>query len=90
MRKKCVERKEILSKTKSSITSSLEVLDECLEKLEELTVSEGRVHTVNGKKILKEVEEEFKKTIDVTFLVDIKSSMSILLSSFENSEDYLL
>ncbi|RXG52629.1 putative E3 ubiquitin-protein ligase SH3RF2 [Armadillidium vulgare] len=60
MRKKCVERKEILSKF---FTSSLEVLDKCLEKLEELTVPEKRADPVNVKKILNELEEDFKKTM---------------------------
>ncbi|KAL7638333.1 UNVERIFIED_CONTAM: hypothetical protein RMT77_010903 [Armadillidium vulgare] len=89
MKKKCVKRKEILSKSKSSITSSLEVLDKCLEKLEELTVPERRVDTVNVKKILNEVEEDFKKTMVVSVCDDIKSTVSIVLSDFKDSKGYL-
>ncbi|KAB7502304.1 RING finger protein nhl-1 [Armadillidium nasatum] len=89
MKKKCVKRKEILSKSKSSITSSLEVLDKCLEKLEELTVSERRVDAVNVKKILHEVEEDFRKTMVDMFYDDIKSTVSILLSDFKDSKGYL-
>ncbi|RXG51835.1 hypothetical protein Avbf_14142, partial [Armadillidium vulgare] len=67
MRKKCVERKEILSKTKSSITLSLEVLDKCLEKLEQLTLPGRRVNIIykripNEEKIfaVRKIEEEIK------------------------------
>ncbi|RXG70339.1 hypothetical protein Avbf_02198 [Armadillidium vulgare] len=91
MKKKCMERKEILSMKKSSITSSLEVLDEYLTKLEELTASEKqRVDSVKAKNFLKEVDEELKKTDDVIRSDDLKSSMSINLSSFKDSKDYLL
>ncbi|RXG53386.1 hypothetical protein Avbf_15462 [Armadillidium vulgare] len=67
------------------------MLDKCLEKLEELTVSENeRIDTENKKKILDEIDEDLKKTDDVVRSYDIKSSISILLSSFEDSEQFLL
>ncbi|KAL7638433.1 UNVERIFIED_CONTAM: hypothetical protein RMT77_011003 [Armadillidium vulgare] len=86
MRKKCVERKEILSKTKSSITLSLEVLDKCLEKLEQLTLPGRRVNIVNVKKILNEVKGDLKKTMVCD---NLKSTVSILLSDFHGSYEYL-
>ncbi|RXG52628.1 hypothetical protein Avbf_15523 [Armadillidium vulgare] len=86
IKKKCMERKEILSKF---FTSSLEVLDKCLEKLEELTVSERRADAVDVKKILNEVEEDFKKTMVDMLYDDIKSTVSIVLSDFQGSKGYL-
>ncbi|RXG68042.1 hypothetical protein Avbf_07830 [Armadillidium vulgare] len=58
-----------------------------LKKLEELTSESQKV--ANVKKILKEVDEDLKKTIDVMRCDEVKSSASILLSSFQNSEEYL-
>ncbi|RXG51705.1 hypothetical protein Avbf_10264 [Armadillidium vulgare] len=90
MKRNCMERIEILSKKKSSITSSLEVLNHCLAKLEELTVSVNqRVDNLNVKIIFKEVEENLKKTDEVVRCEDIKNSVSILLSDFQDSKEYL-
>ncbi|RXG54773.1 hypothetical protein Avbf_18370 [Armadillidium vulgare] len=41
-----------------------------------------RIDTVNTRKILDEIDEDLKKTDDVVRSDDIKSSISILLSSF--------
>ncbi|RXG69941.1 hypothetical protein Avbf_09062 [Armadillidium vulgare] len=91
MKKKCNDRKDIISKKKTQMTSSLEVLDRCLAKLEELTVSEGqKVDTVNARKRLNEVDEELKKTDDVLSCDDAKRSESIRLSNFEDSASYLM
>ncbi|KAL7630184.1 UNVERIFIED_CONTAM: hypothetical protein RMT77_019677 [Armadillidium vulgare] len=90
MKKKFNDRKDIISKKKTQMTSSLEVLDRCLAKLEELTVSEGqKVDTVNARKRLNEVDEELKKT-DVVSCDDAKRSESIRLSNFEDTASYLM
>ncbi|RXG55446.1 hypothetical protein Avbf_17729 [Armadillidium vulgare] len=72
--------------TKSSITLSLEVLDKCLEKLEQLTLPGRRVNIVNVKKILNEVKGDLKKTMVCD---NLKSTVSILLSDFHGSYEYL-
>ena len=85
------KRKDIILKKKTQMTLNGKILDKCLEKLEELTMSESeRIDTVNARKILDEIDEDLKKTDDVVRSDDIKSSISILLSSFENSEQFLL
>ncbi|RXG52955.1 hypothetical protein Avbf_14953 [Armadillidium vulgare] len=44
------------------------ILDNCLTKLEELTVSQSeRIDTVNTRKILDEIDEDLKKTDDVIY-----------------------
>ncbi|KAL7631070.1 UNVERIFIED_CONTAM: hypothetical protein RMT77_018628 [Armadillidium vulgare] len=83
-----VKRKDIILKKKTQMTKNL---DNCLQKLEELTMSQSeRIDTVNARKILDEIDEDLKKTDDVVRSDDIKSSISILLSSFRNSEQFLL
>ncbi|KAL7638416.1 UNVERIFIED_CONTAM: hypothetical protein RMT77_010986 [Armadillidium vulgare] len=85
------KRKDIILQKKAQMTSSIEVFDKCLEKLEKLTVSESeRIGTVNVKRILNEVDEDLKKTDDVVRCDDLKKSMSFLLSNFEDSKEYLL
>ncbi|KAL7631771.1 UNVERIFIED_CONTAM: hypothetical protein RMT77_017925 [Armadillidium vulgare] len=82
------KRKDIILKKKTQMTK---ILDKCLEKLEELTVSQSeRIDTVNARKILDEIDEDLKKTDDVVLSYDIKSSISILLSSFKGPEKFLL
>ncbi|KAB7505621.1 E3 ubiquitin-protein ligase TRIM32 [Armadillidium nasatum] len=55
------KRKDMILKKKAQMTSSIEVFDKCLAKLEKLTVSESeRIDTVNVKRILKEVDEDLK------------------------------
>ncbi|KAL7638461.1 UNVERIFIED_CONTAM: hypothetical protein RMT77_011031 [Armadillidium vulgare] len=90
MKKKFKDRRDVILKKKDQMTSSLEVIDKCLAKLEELAVSESqRVDTVNVKRMLRELDEDFKKTDDVVTCDDAKSSVTILLSDFEDSEAYL-
>ncbi|KAL7631186.1 UNVERIFIED_CONTAM: hypothetical protein RMT77_018512 [Armadillidium vulgare] len=67
------------------------ILDKCLERLKELTESQSeRIDAVNTRKILDEIDEDLKKTDDVVLFDDIKSSISILLSSFDYPKDFLL
>ncbi|RXG56553.1 E3 ubiquitin-protein ligase TRIM50, partial [Armadillidium vulgare] len=79
MKKKCMERKEIISEKMTQMMSSLEVLGKCLAKLEEMTVSETQKVD-----ILHKMDEDLKKIDD-----DPKSSVSIFLSSFEDPKAYL-
>ncbi|KAB7501621.1 hypothetical protein Anas_14649 [Armadillidium nasatum] len=73
------------------MTLNGKILDKCLEKLKELTKFQSeRIDTVNTRKILDEINEDLKKTDDVVRSDDIKSSISILLSSFEDSETILI
>ncbi|KAL7631325.1 UNVERIFIED_CONTAM: hypothetical protein RMT77_018373 [Armadillidium vulgare] len=82
------KRKDIILKKKTQMTK---ILDKCLEKLEELTVSQSeRIDTVNARKILDEIDEDLKKTDDGARSDDTKSSISVLLSSFRRSEQFLL
>ncbi|RXG59568.1 LON peptidase N-terminal domain and RING finger protein C14F5.10c [Armadillidium vulgare] len=85
------KRKDIILKKKTQMTLNVKILDKCLAKLEELTVSQSeRIDTVNTRKILDEIDEDLKKTDDVVRSDDMKSSISILLSSFKGSEQFLL
>ncbi|KAL7631769.1 UNVERIFIED_CONTAM: hypothetical protein RMT77_017923 [Armadillidium vulgare] len=85
------KRKNIILKKKTQMKLNVKILDKCLAKLEELTVSQvERIGTVNTRKILDEIDEDLKKTDDVVLSYDIKRSISILLSSFEDSEQFLL
>ncbi|KAL7633079.1 UNVERIFIED_CONTAM: hypothetical protein RMT77_016655 [Armadillidium vulgare] len=85
------KRKDIILKKKTQMTLNVKILDNCLAKLEELTVSQSeRIDTVNARKILDEIDEDLKKTDDVVRSDDITSSISILLSSFEDSKQFLL
>ncbi|KAL7631772.1 UNVERIFIED_CONTAM: hypothetical protein RMT77_017926 [Armadillidium vulgare] len=85
------KRKDIILKKKTQMTLNGKILDKCLAKLEELTMSQSeRIDTVNARKILDELDEDLKKTDDVVRSFDIKKSISILLSSFEGSEQFLL
>ncbi|RXG58814.1 hypothetical protein Avbf_14716 [Armadillidium vulgare] len=58
----------------------------------ELTVSQSahKDDTENARKILDEIDEDLKKTDDVVRSDDIKSSISILLSSFKDSKQFSL
>ncbi|RXG51570.1 hypothetical protein Avbf_08728, partial [Armadillidium vulgare] len=72
MKKKFKDRRDLILKKKDQMTSSLEVVDKCLAKLEELAVSESqRVDTVNVKKMLRELDEDFEKTDEVVPCDDI-------------------
>ncbi|RXG69355.1 hypothetical protein Avbf_04664 [Armadillidium vulgare] len=83
------KRKDIILKKKTQMTKK--ILDNCLTKLEELTVSQSeRIDTENTRKILDEIDEDLKKTDDDVRSDDIKSSISSFLSSFRNSEQFLL
>ncbi|RXG53763.1 hypothetical protein Avbf_13146 [Armadillidium vulgare] len=74
------KRKDIILKKKTQMTLNLE----------ELTVSQSeRIDTENTRKILDEIDEDLTKTDDVRS-DDIKSSISSFLSSFRNSEQFLL
>ncbi|KAL7633214.1 UNVERIFIED_CONTAM: hypothetical protein RMT77_016584 [Armadillidium vulgare] len=82
------KRKDIILKKKTQMTK---ILDKCLEKLEELTMSQSeRIDTENTRKILDEIDEDLKKTDDDLRSDNIKSYISILLLSFRNSEQFLL
>ncbi|KAL7633213.1 UNVERIFIED_CONTAM: hypothetical protein RMT77_016583 [Armadillidium vulgare] len=84
------KRKDIIFKKKTQMTLNVKILDNCLTKLEELTVSQSeRIDTENTRKILDEIDEDLTKTDDVRS-DDIKSSISSFLSSFRNSEQFLL
>ncbi|KAL7633211.1 UNVERIFIED_CONTAM: hypothetical protein RMT77_016581 [Armadillidium vulgare] len=83
-----VKRKDIILKKKTQMNLNEKILDKCLEKLKELRMSQSeRIDTVNARKILDEIDEDLKKTDDVVRSDEIKSSISILLSSF-NGFDY--
>ncbi|KAL7633185.1 UNVERIFIED_CONTAM: hypothetical protein RMT77_016555 [Armadillidium vulgare] len=85
------KRKDIILKKKTQMKLNVKIFDKCLKKLNELTKSHSeRIDTVNTRKILDEIDEDLKKTDDVVRSDDIKSSISILLSSFEDSEQFLL
>ncbi|RXG67327.1 hypothetical protein Avbf_17511 [Armadillidium vulgare] len=85
------KRKDIILKKKTQMTLNVKILDKCLAKLEELTVSQSeRIDTVNARKILDEIDEDLKKTDDVVRSDVIKSSISILLSSFEEDPEQFL
>ncbi|RXG59682.1 hypothetical protein Avbf_14645 [Armadillidium vulgare] len=85
------KRKDIILMKKAQMTSSFEVFDKCLAKLEKLTVSESeRIGTVNVKIILNEVDEDLKRTDDVVRCDDLKKSMSFFFSTFKDSKEYLL
>ncbi|KAL7630774.1 UNVERIFIED_CONTAM: hypothetical protein RMT77_019013 [Armadillidium vulgare] len=84
------KRKDIILKKKTQMTLNGKILDKCLEKLIELTMSQSeRIDTENARKILDEIDEDLKKTDDVVRSFDIKKSISILLSSFEGSKQFL-
>ncbi|KAL7633080.1 UNVERIFIED_CONTAM: hypothetical protein RMT77_016656 [Armadillidium vulgare] len=73
------------------MTLNVKILDNCSAKLEELTVSQSeRIDPANARKILDEIDEDLKKTDDVVRSDDITSSISILLSSFKDSKQFLL
>ncbi|KAL7632966.1 UNVERIFIED_CONTAM: hypothetical protein RMT77_016676 [Armadillidium vulgare] len=85
------KRKDIILKKKTQMKLNMKILDKCLGKLEELTMSQSeQIDTVNTRKILDEIDEDLKQTDDVVRSDDIKSSISILLSSFKGSEQFLL
>ncbi|KAL7633188.1 UNVERIFIED_CONTAM: hypothetical protein RMT77_016558, partial [Armadillidium vulgare] len=88
------KRKDIILKKKTQMKLNAKILDKCLAKLEELTMSQSeRIDTVNARKIIDEIDEDLKKTDDVVLFDDIKSSISILLSNFQGfdySEQFLL
>ncbi|RXG70880.1 hypothetical protein Avbf_06678, partial [Armadillidium vulgare] len=70
------KRKDIILKKKTQMTLNVKILDKCLAKLEELTMSQSeRIDTVNTRKILDEIDEDLKKTDDVEdseqFLLEI-------------------
>ncbi|KAL7633187.1 UNVERIFIED_CONTAM: hypothetical protein RMT77_016557 [Armadillidium vulgare] len=85
------KRKDIILKKKTQMKLNVKILDKCLEKLEELTMSQSeRIDTVDTRKILDEIDEDLKKTDDDVRSDVIKSSISILLSSFKGPEQFLL
>ncbi|RXG52915.1 hypothetical protein Avbf_18461 [Armadillidium vulgare] len=84
-----IQLKEIESSLPMKL--NVKILDKCLAKLEELTVSQvERIGTVNTRKILDEIDEDLKKTDDVVLSYDIKRSISILLSSFKGFRTILI
>ncbi|KAL7631197.1 UNVERIFIED_CONTAM: hypothetical protein RMT77_018501 [Armadillidium vulgare] len=82
------KRKDIILKKKTQMKLNVKILDKCLAKLEELTMSQS--DRIDTRKILDEIDEDLKKTDDVVRSDDIKSSISILLSSFKGPEQFLL
>ncbi|RXG55385.1 hypothetical protein Avbf_14140 [Armadillidium vulgare] len=92
MKNKYLRRKDLLTNKRSEIGSSLEVIENGLAKLNELTDSDSaEIDTRKTKKILTKLEEDYKKSEDfVRFNYwKLRLSVSISLGSFENPEKYL-
>ncbi|KAB7499748.1 E3 ubiquitin-protein ligase TRIM32 [Armadillidium nasatum] len=77
------KRKDIVLKKKTQMTLNVKILDKCLEKLEELTVSQSeRIDAVNAIKILDEIDEDLKKT-DVVRSDDINIKLVVTITFYD-------
>ncbi|RXG54963.1 hypothetical protein Avbf_15565 [Armadillidium vulgare] len=92
MKNKYIQRKDVLVKKKSRITSSLDIIENGLVQLNELTDSDSQeVDVRKAKKILLKLEDNFKKTEDFERINywKLRLSVSISLRCFETPEKYL-
>ncbi|RXG53713.1 RING finger protein nhl-1 [Armadillidium vulgare] len=95
LKRKCLGRLDSLNFKKTKVTSSIEVLEECLKKIQELPDPETEAQNIDMKKaeeILKGVNKDFKKTDDddSPFSRNLKNKISLHLAAFESSRKYLL
>ncbi|KAB7501753.1 Tripartite motif-containing 13, partial [Armadillidium nasatum] len=94
LKRRCLGRLDSLNIKKTKVTSSIEVLEECLKKIQELPDPETEAQNIDMEKaaeILKGVNKDFKKTDDddSPFSCNLKNKISLHLAAFEHSRKYL-